>query len=104
VRLEADDHIVLRAEVARVVGGRRPADARLAVDEELEAALPDRRQVRPTRHHRQLDALDLAQARRQIASDGTRTINADPHGEPPLSSLRAPVIPETEQWCQTLRG
>ena len=79
MRLERDNHVILRAEIRRIIGRGDLGHAFVLADQEFQSVLPDRRQMRAARDQRNLDTVHLGEFRTEIAPDRARAIDTNFH-------------------------
>ncbi len=83
MRLQADDHEILRTQLRRIVGAARPHHMLFIADQQFEAVLAHGSEMGAARDQadiglrpRQLDA--------EIAADRAGAVNADFHAKPQM--------------------
>src|SRR5690606_5188779 len=78
VRLESDDHVVLWAQVGRVLGRRHFRDLLFAINDQLKAVVLNRFQMRTASDQRNVDAGEL-QENTDMGADGARSVDTNLH-------------------------
>ena len=87
-------HNVLWRQFRRLIGGmRRHAAKPLSAAEECDPLFADRLKLRPARDEGHLRSARADQARRHMAADGARSINANLHASTSATRSGKPIYP-----------